>query len=81
MSAAEDFGPFGDVAPRAEPRPRRRAELGDADRGGLCPRCRHLRVVVGRGGSRFLRCGLARVRPGFAKYPAQPVLSCPGWER
>ncbi len=46
---------------------------------GLCPRCDHVRVVRSERGSVFLRCGLASHRPGFAKYPPQPVLSCPGW--
>lgn len=46
-------------------------------REGLCPSCVHVRFVD-TARSRFLRCGLAGCEPGYAKYPAQPVLRCPG---
>jgi hypothetical protein len=47
---------------------------------GLCPRCRHVRVVVSGHGSTFLRCAKQRVDPRFPKYPPQPILACPGFE-
>lgn len=49
-------------------------------REGLCPSCRHVRVVTSARGSRFLRCGLAGKDPRLPKYPPQPVVACPGHE-
>ena len=46
----------------------------------LCERCRWLREVISGKGSRFLLCERSRVDPQFAKYPPQPVASCPGFE-
>ena len=46
----------------------------------LCERCRWLREVISGKGSRFLLCELARTDARFAKYPPQPVGSCPGFE-
>lgn len=48
---------------------------------GLCPDCRHVRVVANDRGSTFLRCGLAAADPRFPKYPPQPVLACSGYRR
>ena len=47
---------------------------------GLCGRCRWMRVVTNRRGSVFYRCGLADRDSRFSKYPALPVLACPGFE-
>jgi hypothetical protein len=51
----------------------------DVERWGLCAVCTHRAVVTSDRGSRFVRCGLARVDPRFAKYPAVPVLRCAGY--
>ncbi len=48
---------------------------------GLCADCRHHRVVETRRGSRFHLCGRSREDAGYARYPALPVLRCPGYER
>jgi len=48
---------------------------------GLCPGCRHVRVVRSGKGSIFLLCGLSHEDEAFAKYPPQPVVSCPGFAR
>lgn len=47
---------------------------------GLCPSCRHVRVVQSDRGSRFYLCRRAALDPRFRKYPPQPVASCPGHE-
>jgi hypothetical protein len=48
---------------------------------GLCESCRHHSWIVSGRGSRFLRCELSFTDPRFARYPALPVLACPGYER
>ena len=62
--------------------------MRDADEGeqpmegipaGLCERCRHVRVIENRRGSRFFRCELADVDARFPKYPRLPVLQCDGF--
>ena len=47
---------------------------------GLCGDCRHARPVETRRGTTFLLCGRAAVDARFARYPALPVLRCPGYE-
>lgn len=47
---------------------------------GLCSVCRHHRVTGNRRGSRFWLCGRAKDDPRFRRYPALPVLRCPGFE-
>ena len=47
---------------------------------GLCIRCRHVEIVRSGRGSAFYLCGRSRVDPRFARYPALPVLVCPGYE-
>ena len=47
---------------------------------GLCPGCRHVRIIRSDRGSIFYQCLLAAVDPRFPKYPRLPVLSCPGYE-
>jgi hypothetical protein len=44
----------------------------------LCLSCRFVREVHGRAGRRYLLC---RNEAIAAKYPHQPVLACPGFER
>ena len=46
---------------------------------GLCPTCKHVKVIQSAKGSVFLRCGLEREDPRYPKYPPQPVLSCRGF--
>jgi glycine cleavage system transcriptional repressor len=46
---------------------------------GLCGSCREARVQVSARRSRFFRCGLADEDPRFRRYPALPVLACPGY--
>lgn len=45
---------------------------------GLCATCEHLRLLASRN-SVFVRCGLAERDPRFRRYPALPVVACPGW--
>lgn len=47
---------------------------------GLCADCRHSRVVPSER-STFYLCERALIDPRYRKYPALPVLSCPGHER
>ncbi len=47
---------------------------------GLCARCRHGAWVVSGRGSRFMRCNRSFTDPDYPKYPALPVLACPGFE-
>jgi hypothetical protein len=46
---------------------------------GLCTRCRHAEVLRSKR-SAFLRCARAATDARFARYPALPVLTCPGFE-
>lgn len=50
-------------------------------RAGLCADCRHAERVVSGRGSVFLLCGLSRTDPGYPRYPALPVRSCPGYQK
>lgn len=45
---------------------------------GLCASCGHLKLLASRR-SVFVRCGLAEEDPRFLRYPALPVVACPGW--
>ncbi len=47
---------------------------------GLCQGCRWVREVRNRRGSRFLLCRRWETHRSFPRYPAQPVLSCSGFE-
>ncbi len=49
-------------------------------RRGLCPICRHVRVIESERGSRFLLCSKAKEDPSFPRYPPQPRLACAGYE-
>ena len=48
---------------------------------GLCPRCVHVRRIESARGSLFLLCGRAAREPVYPRYPPQPVVACPGFER
>jgi hypothetical protein len=47
---------------------------------GLCGRCEHARRIVSDKGSIFWRCGRSETDPAFPRYPALPVVRCPGFE-
>jgi hypothetical protein len=47
----------------------------------LCLACRWHRTIVSGKGSQFLLCELSLRDERFAKYPRQPMLRCPGFER
>ena len=47
---------------------------------GLCARCAFASPQAGARGSRFWRCRRADADPAFPRYPALPVLRCPGFE-
>jgi hypothetical protein len=55
---------------------------GDARGGpvGLCASCRWARRSHNARGSAFWRCERARTDPRLRRYPALPVLACPGFE-
>lgn len=63
----------------AQEDPRRQAV--PAHPAGLCGSCRHVRIITSDRGSVFYQCGLARVDPRFARYPALPARDCAGYER
>lgn len=48
---------------------------------GLCPECVHVRKVVSAKGSVFWMCERARDDARFPRYPVQPRMECPGFER
>ena len=43
--------------------------------------CKHKKVVTSERGSVFLLCRRSAEDARFPKYPPQPVVSCPGFER
>ena len=47
---------------------------------GLCAACTWARRVGNRRGSTFFMCGRAKVDGRFPRYPALPVIRCPGFE-
>jgi len=47
---------------------------------GLCASCAHASVQESGRGSRFWRCRRAEEDARFRRYPALPVLRCPGYE-
>jgi hypothetical protein len=46
---------------------------------GLCATCRHQRTISGAR-STFSLCERSFTDPRFLKYPALPVVRCPGYE-
>lgn len=58
-----------------------RPDSGQANRWGLCATCRHARVITSDRGSRFVMCDLSRTDTRFARYPAVPVVACPGYAK
>ena len=60
------------------------AELAKESRvsppGGLCDRCRWLRIQRTQRGARFYRCGRADEDATFQRYPPLPMLRCAGFE-
>ncbi len=61
-----------------EQREKRLAEL--TSHPGLCASCRFLDLIRSKR-SVFVLCGKAKNDGALAKYPAIPVLSCPGHEK
>ncbi len=55
-------------------------ERDETERVGLCAACRHARLVGSDRGSVFYFCKRSETDPKFPKYPALPVLECPGYE-
>jgi hypothetical protein len=53
--------------------------MAEAERVGLCARCRRCQRVQGAR-STFYLCALSFTDRRFQKYPALPVVSCPGFE-
>jgi hypothetical protein len=51
-----------------------------AETAGLCDTCRHLKVIRNDRGSVFYLCRLSFTDPRFPRYPAIPVVACPGYE-
>ncbi len=47
---------------------------------GLCAVCRHSRVVRTMRGSTFRLCERSAMDVRFPRYPALPVIRCPGYE-
>jgi hypothetical protein len=47
----------------------------------LCEFCAHRKEIVSSRGSRFLLCKLSLADRRFPKYPPQPVVDCPGFEK
>ena len=57
--------------------------LGDRSRqpATLCASCQHARELRSRTGSVFTQCRRGLEDKRYPKYPPQPVLRCPGYER
>ena len=64
------------MEPEQPPKPRISSPYG-----GLCGECSHARTIRSERGSVFVLCELARSDPRFPRYPPQPVVRCPGFER
>lgn len=72
MSTARAHGDEGNAG--ADARPPRRW-------GSRCEECLHVRAIHSGKGSTFLMCRLGVDDPDWPKYPPQPVVSCPRFER
>ena len=62
--------------PRRDP-PRPAPWMGP---GGLCPACRHVKLLRSDRGSTFLLCQRSKQDASYPRYPPQPRLVCPGYE-
>ena len=47
---------------------------------GLCPDCRHVRVVRSRMNQDYYRCERSTADARYPKYPRLPVLRCDGYD-
>ena len=47
---------------------------------GLCGECRHARRIETRNGPVFRLCERSKSDPAYPRYPALPVVRCPGFE-
>jgi len=48
--------------------------------GGLCPVCRHVKLLRSDRGSTFLLCQRSKQDPAYPRYPPQPRMVCAGFE-
>jgi hypothetical protein len=48
---------------------------------GLCPDCVHVRRIESAKGSVFWMCELSKQDERFPRYPVQPRMACPGFQR
>lgn len=48
---------------------------------GLCPDCVHVRKIESAKGSVFWMCELSKKDERFPRYPVQPRMVCPGFQR
>ena len=69
----------GDDKPPARPREAKKGPRPPF--GGLCSLCAHARAIASDRGSVFVLCERSRAEPRFSRYPPQPVVNCPGFER
>ena len=53
----------------------------DDSRAGLCATCAHVTIVQSDRASRFYMCRLSLTDGRFPRYPAIPVVWCPGYRR
>jgi hypothetical protein len=56
------------------------ASVASGPQPGLCERCAFVRILENGRGSTFYLCERSLTDPRFRKYPALPVLHCPGFE-
>jgi len=57
------------------------AAVSEAERTGLCARCRHARRIAHpRGGAAYWRCGMHDSEPRMPKYPRLPVERCASFD-
>jgi hypothetical protein len=47
---------------------------------GLCGACQHARVITTGRGGRFWLCQRSTTDPRFPRYPALPIVRCPGFQ-
>jgi hypothetical protein len=52
----------------------------DAGAAGLCETCSHVRRIKSGKGSVFILCRRSESDRRYPRYPALPVLRCPGYE-
>lgn len=48
---------------------------------GLCLKCQYVRMVKNARGSVFFLCEKSKTDAQFPKYPAMPIIACPGYQK